>query len=175
MGVTHLCLALSNFLCNKEGMRTAYIELNATNQIRSLSSDSGKTSFSYQGITIFPGATFTSLPDLLCMEYDYFILDMGVLNTYSVKEFLKCEKQFLVCSLSKWRKAQTIQKLEQLLLNFSFNQKVFRIITCSSKKESKLAVSNGLTFSVVPMPFLQNPFQLPLEFFSFFRKILGVY
>lgn len=175
MGVTHLCLALSNFLCSKQGMRTAYVELNASNQICSLSPGTGNGAFSYMGITMFPGITLTSLPELLRMDYDYFILDMGVLNTYSVREFVKCEKQFLVCSLSKWRKKLTLEKLEKLRTDLSCNQKILRILGCGSEKESKLSLPNGATFQMIPIPFISNPFHLPLELFSFFRKILGEY
>lgn len=156
-------------------MRTAYVELNASNQICSLAPGTGNDAFSYMGITMFPCITLTSLPELLRMDYDYFILDMGVLNTYSAREFIKCEKQFLVCSLSKWRKKRTLEKLEKLQIDFTHNRKILRILGCGSEKESNLSLSKGPTFKTVPIPFIPNPFHLPLELFSFFRKILGVY
>lgn len=171
--MTHLCLALSNFLCNKQGKKTAYIELNTTNQIRSLAPDSGNTSFFYIGIHVFPGTTLTSLPEILRMDFDYFILDMGVLNVYTANEFFKCEKQFLVCSLSKWKRAQTIQKLEQLLVNNYTMLGCLNLLTMSSIKESKLSMMYGHVLKVHSVPFLPNPFQVTPEFFSFFGKLMG--
>lgn len=156
------------------GKKTAYIELNATNQIRSLSSGTGSKSFSYLGFDLFPCTTLTSLPEILRMDYEYFILDMGVLNHYTAGEFFKCEKQFLVCSFSKWKKAQTMEKLERLLTNNHYTQaECLIILSINSKKESTLTMSHSLTFRMKPIPFIPNPFQLPSEFFAFFGKLLG--
>lgn len=156
-------------------MRTAYIELNATNQICSLAPGTEKKQFSYMGITIFPCTAFTSLPELLRMNYDYFILDMGVLNIYSAKEFIKCEKQFLVCSLSKWRRNRTLEKLQELVDTTHMDRKSLHVLACGSKNESTLSIPKGPAFKMLSIPFIPNPFHLSSEFFSFFRKILGAY
>ncbi len=173
MGVTHISLALSNFLCSKMGKKTAYVEVNASNQIHSLVPGTGNKPFTYMGIFIFPDTTITSLPDVLRMDFDYFILDMGVLNAYTAKEFLKHEKQFLVCSLSKWKRSQTITKLQHLLSENNVQSGSLTVLSTSSTKESKITVSDGLTFQVHSVPFLPNPFQLHPEIFPFFGELLG--
>ncbi len=173
IGVTHISLALSNFLCNKLGKKTAYIELNATNQICSLAPGTGNTSFTYIGIHVFPCTTFTSLPEILRMEFDYFILDMGVLNTYTAKEFFKFEKQFLVCSLSKWKQKQTLAKLEQLLKENYIQSGCLVVLSTSNIKESHIPISNRLHLKIGSIPFISNPFQLHPEFFTFLQKLIG--
>lgn len=172
VGVTHISLALSNFLCNKLGKKTAYIELNATNQIHSLHPGTENTLFCHTGFYVFPSTTFTSLPEILHMKFDYFILDMGVLNTYTAREFFKCEKQFLVCSLSKWKRKQTITKLEQLLKDNYIHSGSLVVLSTSSIEESHIPISNRLSFNIRSVPFLANPFQLKPEFFAFFGKLL---
>lgn len=124
---------------------------------------------------IFPCMTFTSVTDILRMDFDYFILDMGVLNVYSAKEFAKCEKQFLVCSLSKWKRKQTFEKLLQLLNNTYISQEYITILGNCDKKESTLSLSLSVRFRMISVPFITNPFQLHSEFFTFFEKILGQY
>lgn len=109
------------------------------------------------------------------MDFDYFILDMGVLNVYTAKEFAKCEKQFLVCSLNKWKRKPTIEKISQLLKNTYMHQEDITILGNCSNKESILTLSPSVRFRMIPMPFITNPFQLHSEFFTFFEKILGQY
>ena len=175
LGLTNISLALSNFLCNKAGKKTAYVELNASNEISSLRENNKQDSFSYMGIHIFPHETYTSLPRILSKDYDYFILDMGVLNPYSVKEFAKYEKQYILCSLSEWKKRKTLEKLRKLLETSYISQKQIKLISNGCKKESTLKLSFQCSFPVLPIPFIQNPFQLNFEFFSHFGKILGQY
>ena len=127
------------------------------------------------GITIFPHRTFTSLPEILHMDYDYFILDMGILNTYSAKEFAKYERQFLVCSLNKWKKKKTMDKLTKLLETTCIPPECITILSNCERKESTFQVSQSISFPVLSIPFIQNPFQLALEFLSPFHKISGLY
>jgi hypothetical protein len=174
-GVTCLSLAISNFLCSKLGKKTAYVELNATNQICSLSPGTGKRPFSYMGITIFPGTTHTSLPEILRMDFDFFILDMGVLNVYTANEFARYDRQFLVGSLSKWKRKHTLKQIEHLILNSRLHRDYLLILGNDDKKESKKTFFFEDGFRVCPIPFIPNPFRLDSELFSFFEKILGNY
>jgi hypothetical protein len=167
-----MSLALANFLCGKQGRKVAYIELNTTHQIESLSPGTGTKPFSHKGIRVYPHTTITSLPELLGQDFDVFLLDMGVLNTYTAKEFIRCDRQFLLCSLNSWKQEHTCQKLEALLKNIPFTHKTIIIGNCE-KKESTLLLSDGTRLKVIPAPFLPNPFQLHSELFPFFGKILG--
>lgn len=169
MGVTCICLALSNFICSKLGRKTAYIELNTTNQIYSLFHGRNKKTFSYFGIDFFPCVTVTSLSEILNKNYDFFILDMGVLNVYTAREFSKCDKQFLVCSLSKWKKHQTMEKLNQLFQQTNLNQ---RRVTILDNLHSKKSTSFSMLDNRITIPFIPNPFQIETNLFCVFHRIL---
>ena len=170
VGVTCICLSLSNFLCSKLGRKTAYIELNLTNQISSLSNGKNLKSFSYFGIDFFPQVSVTSLKEILSKNYDFYVLDMGVLNNYTATEFAKCDKQFLVCSFSKWKKTQTLEKLKQLYQQAYICQE--HVILLSNLEEIK---SNRFPSSKnrIPFPFISNPFQLEPNLFHVFDHMLG--
>lgn len=129
-------------------------------------------SFSFLGIDFFPCRTVTSLPEILRMDYEYFILDMGVLNTYTAKEFSRCDKQFLVCSLSKWKRKNTTEKIEHLLNNTFIQKEHLIILENLGKKESKLSISSGKPLMVLPFPFVENPFQLETRLFNDFENLL---
>lgn len=154
------------------GKRTAYIELNTSNQISCLSSKGNSKNFSYMGITFFPTVTITSLPDILSMEFDYFILDMGVLNIYTAKEFSKCDKQFLVCSLCEWKRTRSLEKIEELMKKNNIHQEYVTVLGNADIKKSTLTISSYLTCRFYTLPFIKNPFQLATTDFAIYNRLL---
>lgn len=138
-------------------MKTAYIELNSTNQIHTLSQEQGKPSFLYKGIVFYPNTTVTSLPEILREDYRYFILDMGVLTTHTIPEFLRCDKSFLVCSPRKWRYSKIKEKIEFL---FHYQQQnCFTLIMNLTEKES-IFTNFFKDFEQFCFPYVSNPFHL---------------
>ena len=106
------------------------------------------------------------------MDFDYFILDAGVLNMYTAKEFFKCDKQLLICSLSSWKKHCTIQKAEHLLNNTCANRKHVTVLENLSMKKSSLLSSFDLQQKVLSFPFIENPFLIDPKMFRVFDRIL---
>lgn len=168
-GTTHVSLTLANYLCSKMGMKTAYIELNATNQIRALNKKQGTQVFSYRGIDIFPNTSVTSLSEILGFNYQYFILDMGVLNTHTTQEFLRCDKPLLVCSPSKWKLPHAKEKIETLFSNQNIQQRVTLVM--NFREESNFSCFSNM-HRQVSFPYLENPFQINSRHFRAITKIL---
>lgn len=146
------------------GMKTAYIELNSTNQIHEISRTQGKPSFTHKGVVFYPNTTVTSLPEILHKEYRYFILDMGVLSTHTSAEFLRCDKSFLVCSPNLWRRSQIREKIEVL---FHYQQQnCFSLIMNLTDKRSTLTTFFD-DYEQLYFPYISNPFQLePHNFYA---------
>lgn len=168
-GTTCVCLAFANFLCNKLGMKTAYVELNTTNQIHFLSKKNSLEPFYYLGIHMFPSTKVTSLKDILEEDFDYVILDMGVLTNYMAAEFSKCHKQFLVCDFSDWKKRFSMSKVEDLLLCTSISRENIMLLKNFEKKSKDLSPSFK---KIRRFPFLSNPFQLSVTEFSDLAHLL---
>ena len=171
VGTTCISLALSNFLCNKLGKKTAYIELNTTNQISCLNKKSDKKAFLYKGIHFFPLTTITSLSEIYRMNFDCYVLDMGILNAFTAEEFSKCDQQFLVCSLSEWKKTVTLEKIAEFIQKNYIHQEYVTVLGNIDIKKSKLAISSNIKCNYLMLPFLENPFQLVTRSFSFFYQI----
>lgn len=150
-------------------MKTAYVELNTTNQICSICNSKGKPYFRYKGITMFPDANVTSLSEILHKDFQYFILDMGVLNTYNSQEFFRCDKAFLICSKSKWRYSQIKEKAKQLLNNLPY-QHCSVIVNLCEKESNPSSFVNSCEH--LPFPFVENPFQLETRNFRAIYRIL---
>lgn len=154
------------------GMKTAYIELNTTNQIYFLAQNGETSVFSYKGITVFPSVKVTSLSEIFSMNYDYYVIDMSVINTYLAREFAKCDYQFLVGSLCEWKMQSTMEKIEHLFQLTNLSQESVTVLSNFGIKKSKVLSFFQNNFKVVTFPFIQNPFQLQPKEFAIFTKLL---
>ncbi len=171
--MTHFALALSNYISGKLGKRTAFVELAASSQILALSSGRNREkSFVYHDISFFPCTNLTSLREILELDFDYFVLDFGVLNSYSFGEFLRYENRFLVCSLSKWKRERSLETLKKFASTNKNILECFKILSLSIDKKSTLQLSRHIKLYLCPLPFLPNPFLLPANLFTFFNRTL---
>lgn len=173
MGTTSLSLSISNYLCNKHLKSVAYIELNTTNEIHLLNPKLKhmKEKFQFMGIDFFPNVTLLDISDILNLKYQYFILDFGVLNTYTAKEFNRCQARIAICDHAKWKK--------NLIEDFLHNKEIWNnsswdnlILTGKMNKNQcrHFRLEHGR--NIIPIPTIPNPFQLTSEVFDFFEQLL---
>ena len=104
VGTTHISLALCNYMSNKCMYRTAYVELNGTHEILSLSKTADEKVFTYKNVDFFPHAVMSTLTEILNMRYERVIIDFGILNPNTLKEFMRCDVRIAVCTISKWNR-----------------------------------------------------------------------
>lgn len=124
------------------------------------------------GITFYPCVTVTSLSQILSSNFDYFVLDIGVINAHTEKSFLRCDKRFLVCSLSKWKAQKTKEKLEKLFQqNKNYMANVTVLDNLAMKNHLFLSISN-LSLHIISFPFIPNPFHLKPDVFHVFHQFL---
>ena len=168
-GTTCVCLSFATFLANKMGMKTAYVELNTTNQIKSLSKEKNLTFFTYLGIHIFPSTKIASLSEIFDKDFDYIILDMGVLTNYTATEFSKCQKQFLVCNCSEWKREISLEKIKTLFQSTILQKEHVTILKTFENTSTWVPFSRLHLRSFPP---INNPFQLPVTLFVDFTRIL---
>ena len=71
--------------------RTAYVELNGTHEILSLSKTADEKVFTYKNVDFFPHAVMSTLTEILNMRYERVIIDFGILNPNTLKEFMRCD------------------------------------------------------------------------------------
>ena len=173
MGVTTASLAISTFLCNYYSLSVAYIEFNPTKEIHLLNPDSDKKRFSYKGIEIFSSITLSTIDEILIQDYAFFVLDFGLLNTYTVTEFKRCSLKLCICSLLPWKSQQlsgTLLLLEQEYKNYQ--REVMFLESTENNKENPKCVSSRCGIKVSPLPILSNPFQITSNEFMFFKSLL---
>ena len=170
--MTNFSIALCNFLQNKCRHNVAFIELNATNQIRLLNLNTNNYTFRKNYINFFPNSTLNNLQDILKQDYDFFILDFGVLNQYTINEYARCHMQLAICPLSSWKKTVLEEFLETLCDKYINYQTHITFLGYERIKENLTRIHRTYKIDILPLPFLPNPFQITSEDFDFFNNLL---
>ena len=171
MGTTCLSLAISNYLCSKNLKSVAYIEVNSTDEIYQLNPKHIREKFKYMGIVFFPNVTISDLPEILNYKYEYFILDFGVLNSYTAKEFNRCKARLTICDHRDWKFEQIEAYLNNKLL-WSEKLKDNLIIMGNISKSNCRKFRKEHGYDIMSIPAIPNQFQLTSEFFEFFEELL---
>ncbi|MDD6037812.1 MAG: hypothetical protein PUD20_03300 [bacterium] len=172
IGTTHIAVATANYIASVRGESVAVLELGNHPCIETMNKDGQqKESFELEGVTYFPQLISHRLPELLNDCYDYYILDLGSDAEAVWQEFLRCNQSYLVCSLSPWRVNRTIEWCNAL----SGNMKSIRLSGCLAQSGcyiDKKRIQYRYHVPVRTMPFVQNPFRIAKETFSFFQELL---
>jgi hypothetical protein len=175
IGTTHFALALSNFLCSKFRKRTAYVELNRSNQIHSLADDRDAEMFRFMDIVCYPRAIAEDLSRILAERYTYVILDLGVLTPDTSRDFYRCDLKFIIGSVSPWKADRFLEVLESLLYHANVSQEHILIMGNLGSKENLKTFERLSRLSVCAIPALPNPFQLTTANCTFFQEMLAKY
>lgn len=136
------------------------------------------------GITIHQNVTFNHLPEILSLGYDYIVLDMGVLNQYTLPEFWRNDIHFVL-----GHSYPTKGPYYHNFINFIFSS--FRGENLNKKHLKELKIRRNISFldslglkdnaknfykqyqvSLDIVPFIQNPFQLTSNEWRFFQALL---
>ena len=125
------------------------------------------------GICFFPEITLSSLPEILQEDFEYFVLDMGILNPYTAYEFSKCHMQYMVGDFSLWKKEKTLCSLEQLLKHNIIKQEQVILLENPMIKESIHFQATQRFSKNIGVPFIPNPFQIASRDFFFYENLLG--
>lgn len=151
---------MCNYLSNKCGRKTCYVELNATDEISYASGE-----LSHIGVDFFPSVTLQALPKILNLNYDYIILDFGTLNQYTMNEYERCNYKYAICPLQPWKKRSLENFLEMLQKNNNKYREHITLIGYTEIKEFK-------SKDIIGIPFFQNPFQITSNEFIHLEKVL---
>ena len=175
LGVTHLCIALANYLSSKRHFKTACLELSGSSSFEELMpvKTSAHRYFTIHGVDYYPNTHKEDLPLLANSGYEILILDFGTLSADILDELFRCDKKFLLCSSAAWRKSELssciltypqIRKMESLLFMINYGNKL---------DMPKIALECSIPYGQLrTVPFLSNPFHIKKEWFSFFEKLL---
>ena len=121
LGVTHLCIALANYMASKKRKKTACLELSNTSAFEQLSrygmpsalptKTSAHRSFQIYDVDYYPQVQKDNLPVLINSGYEILILDLGLLHTDCLDELYRCDKKFILCSAAPWKQQAMLSRI----------------------------------------------------------------
>lgn len=168
-------------MANKCKYKVAYLELNSANRISFLNNKKFITDhFKHLNIDFYPNVIYRDLINIISHKYDFFIIDMGVLNQNSLAEFLRQDARFII-GYSNRIKAPTYNNYINFILSpydIEENNKNKILKNTNTTLLSNLGLSDDIkTFSkqyhcsLNSIPFFFNPFHLTSAEWNFFQDM----
>lgn len=170
-------------MASKKRKKTACLELSNTSAFEQLSrygmpsalptKTSAHRSFQIYDVDYYPQVQKDNLPVLINSGYEILILDLGLLHTDCLDELYRCDKKFILCSAAPWKQQAMLSRIASYP-QITKTGNLFFMINYGTKTDiteigRQLSVPYGRLHTV---PFLQNPFHIEKEQFSFFEKLL---
>ena len=151
---------------------TACVELNPTKAFSHLSNGADSRAFRYMHIQMFPSVTLSLLPQIMAQPFRYIIVDYGVLNPNTLPSFSRCDCKFLIGNICPWKWKQYYETIYQIKNNHRNLYKNIYLLGTPGLKENLTNAHRNISNSIMPVPFIENPFQLTSTDFGFFEKLL---
>lgn len=154
------------------------MEMNASHEIallnkRGKASNDSKLYFRKKGVDYYPDVTIRKMTELLRRDYEYSILDFGVLTPHTRLEFLHCDKRIVLCNVSPWKTTQ-FDKFVHELKKYKLSLEEVRFVNTYGDmiKKNQEQIYKQYGIRVDPAPLLCDPFHITSECFHFFEQLM---
>lgn len=128
--------------------------------------------FSLHGVDYYPHVSCNELPSLLNHGYDYLILDLGSSTETDLSEFLRCDRKFLLGSLSLW-KTWEYESFYEHLSHLTNLGEGYHYLVQTGTTQNISHFSKEHHIKMFEVPFIKNPFRIEKELFLFFEELLA--
>ena len=169
-GVTHLTIALANYLQSGMGKKTAVIELSGQNALKDMIQEEGNKRHDLLGIHYFTDVSIGKIAEVINSQYEAFVLDLGGDYAAAREEFLRCDRKIVIGSISPWR----ITAYERFLKNIiaSENYERWEFLVYLPNLVDKKSIQKRYGVNMISVPLIENPFYLKKEDMIFLQKII---
>ena len=163
-GVTHLCLALANYLCSVLGLKVIYVELSKESQLLSVVGRKqvligDMIGYEYMGVMYILSNDIAKIQKIMMNENAWFVVDMENLNNETQTIFTNCNNRIILGSLSPWCKRESYDFLIQKnILEYDTNRMTFLIRNKTTKEE--ILFAKNFDIKTKDLPVINDPFSL---------------
>lgn len=168
VGVTHLALAIANFISIETGEKVILADLSGTKELKRIKTAKDGTLY---GAAYFPDVTNEQIPRLMNESYDYLVFDFGSDREKNFREFLRCERKIVTGSFSLWKR----QAYDDFMQYAKYEKSYMEWDYCALfgiKKEDKKNFKKLYGVPVREVPFFSNPYELEKEEFLFLQEFI---
>lgn len=112
VGVTHTGILIAEFLKEKMGARTAFLEMNHHGHMAELEKlvyGYSSQFFSFHGVDYYKETEKEKIDQLSIGSYDYLILDFGTQKKKEEELINQCDKKILIGNLNLWEWQEYVQ------------------------------------------------------------------
>lgn len=169
-GVTHLAIALANYLHSALGKKTAIIELSGRQELRQMIQKEGDKGKKLLGICYYTDICVGKIPELMNSRYEAFVLDLGDDYAAAREEFLRCDRKIVIGSISPWKAPAYEHFLKNVTASDNYESWEFLALFANLSDRKKIQKRYGL--HIVGVPWIENPFYLKKEDMVFLQKIV---
>lgn len=179
-----MCLSLANYCRSKYGFKTACLELHTSAAFSQLAAQDSLpikkeaspalNHFTIYDVDYYPLVSHQKIPELMNTGYQYLILDFGVITEAAFSEFIRCSRKLVVGSLSPWKQVSTYGFFHTYDLKNISGSFLFLLSYSNNADIVKLSKKTGTPKKYIQkIPFLEEPFHITKEQFSFLEKLLN--
>lgn len=169
-GVTHLTIALANYMHSGLGRRTAIIELSGKHELETMIRKEGNKNQNLVGIHYFTDIGVGKIPEIMNSRYEVFVLDLGADYAAAREEFLRCDRKIVVGSISPWRVSAYEHFLKKVMESENITAWEFLILFANLSDKKRIQKRYGM--QMISIPRIENPFYLKKEDMMFLQKII---
>lgn len=167
VGVTHLSLALANFIHSVLGKKVIYIELSENSQLLSVVGMKqvmvgDLLAYEYKGVKYILSNDINAIRNLMLTENTWFIVDIANLNEETQTIFTNCNNRIVIGSLSPWCQREYYEFIDNIgMLDYDTSQITYVNIDMNKKTKKRVSNFNSYIKSTVQkMPIINDPFSL---------------
>jgi len=173
-GTTTVALAFSNYFCSAANKWVACLELNRNLAFHTLNQGTRSCNFHRCGIDFYPESNLSDYSLLLKEHYDVLVLDFGVLTKGTAAEFLHCDLCIVLGYVNPWNSTSYWEWISRHTKLLSTRKKEQEIIYMGNLAQSEDVSIFRHQYGIkpIPVPFIQNPFQLPSAQWNFIERAL---
>ncbi len=171
VGVTHFTVMTAGYLGGVLRKRCAVLEWNSHGDFRKMRKLCAKEQFQAGGFRIleadyYERAGINTL--LLCKKsgYQAVIVDYGTVREGNLKEFLRCDRQFVLGSLSEWQ-METFLEFER---KGKKAEKSWKTLVSFGSEEARKNAEKRLNIPISRIPVSVDVFAVTGEIIGFYQK-----
>lgn len=176
-GTTHLALTAASCLASGRGRKTACVELGAMGAFAALEryffgSEGRDQEFTISGLTYVKDAASADWVQVINMDYDYVVTDMGWDYERVRLDFLRCKKKIILTVLDPWREEEFERFMESAAFESGYRE--WRYCYTFGRAEAVRRMERRYGVTLWPVPFRADALRLTHREWEFFYCLLGL-
>ena len=173
VGCTHFSIMLLNDLAGFRRRKAALLEWNCSDDFEKLERvctgrNRKEKPFRILDADFYKAAGAMELAAAFERNYDDILIDFGVLTDDRISEFLRCEKQFVIGSLSEWQE----EAFRRFVREHGPGKKSWEYLAVFGSEESRKEFMRRPGVVVKRIPSSADAFSVTKECSVFFEKLI---